>query len=109
MSTEKLQKLADSKFDIKAAKLTLLERLESQLTFTFEGGLFKATPLLLATLDTYANAEYLNVILLDEYKNPIEANVQSIRSYARQAHQFALNAYLVEYDKLKKVRKGVNL
>ncbi len=109
MSAKKLQKLADSKFDIKAAKLALLERVDSQLTFTYNGGLFKATPVLIAYargLQTGLNEE---VCILDEYNNPIKVIISQFVDQAMTANQFALNAYLGQYIKLKKVRKGDKL
>ena len=109
--SSKLEKLANTKFDIKQAKLNLLERVDAQLTFTYEGGLFKATPLLLAEIYSlraiYDPEE--SVIILDEYNNPILANLNMIQVLAIEARQFALNAYRHEYENLKKVRKGDKL
>ena len=111
MSTDKLQKLANSKFDIKAAKLTLLERVEAQLTFVHEGGLFKATPALLAEIvclrAVFDPAD--SVVLLDEYQNPIITCLDTIQVLALEARQTALNAYRNDYEKLKKVRNGAKL
>ena len=111
MSTNKLEKLANSKFDIKKAKLNLLERVDAHLTFTYEGGLFKATPQLLAeifVLLTMYDVEE-SVVMIDEYKNPILVNIGAFRTVAMEARQFALNSYRFEYEKLKKVRKGDKL
>jgi len=109
MSTEQLQQLAETKFDIKVAKLNLLERVNSQLTFTHADGQFKADEHFLCLLDVYANAGYETIVILDEYQNPIEINVQEIKHKAIESHQYALNAYKKEYDELKRVRKGDKL
>jgi hypothetical protein len=111
MSTEKLQKLAESKFDIKQAKLNLLERVESQITFTLEGGLFKATPALLAEIVSLRAAydPEDSVVILDEYNNPILVCLDTIQVLALEARQYALNSYRKEYEILKKVRKGDKL
>lgn len=111
MNAKKLQTLAESKFDIKAAKLALLERVDAQITFTHNGGLFKATPYLLAEIAGYLTM-YNNddlVVMLDEYENPIELYLGVFRTLAIEAHQYALNSYKAEYDKLKKVRNGAKL
>ena len=111
MSSDKLEKLANSKFDIKQAKLNLLERVESQLTFAYEGGFFKATPLLLAEISALLTIYDVEeaVIMLDEYDNPILVPLGSMRTIAMEARQFALNSYRKEYEELKKVRKGAKL
>jgi len=110
MSAVKLQKLADTKFDIKSAKLSLLERVDSQLTFTFNGGLFKATPEFIAGLKAFQpRGADGAIVILDEYKNPISVGLVLITKLAQEANQYALNAYLDEYNKLKKVRKGDKL
>jgi len=110
---EKLQKLAESKFELKATKLTMLERVDSQLLITHNGGLFKATPSLITFLSTFlldhGPASSLPLVLLDEYDNPIIVNPIELKSKAWEANQFALNAYLEEYNELKKVRKGDKL
>jgi len=70
-----------------------LERIDSQLTFTYDGGLFKADGHFLCLLDVYANAGYETVVLLDTYQNPININVQEVKHQATESHQYALNAY----------------
>ena len=112
MSSEHFQKLANSKFDIKAAKLALLERVNSQLTFTYNNGLFKATPNLLAQIAGFQQAlpyAGTTLVMLDEYDNPIEVKLSELQKVALEANQYALNAYLNAYNKLKKVRKGDKL
>jgi len=111
MSAESLQKLAESKFDIKAAKLALLERVDSQLIFTYGGGLFKATPELIALLKSFhpPHSPDNPIVILDEYKNPVKVNLISITELAIKSNQYAMNAYLNDYEILKKVRKGDKL
>ena len=109
MSAEKLQKLANTKFDIKAAKLALLERVDSQLMFTYNGGLFKANPTLIAYVRGLQSSITESVCILDEYNNPIQIMTPQFINEAIVANQYALNAYKNEYEKLKKVRKGDKL
>lgn len=111
MSAEELQKLAESKFDIKAAKLALLERVESQISFTWGGGLFKATPYLIAEIAGYLSMHGPEdeVILLDEYQNPIKVTIGRFQHSVIEARRFAMNTYEQEFNKLKKVRKGDKL
>jgi hypothetical protein len=107
MTPENFENLANTKFDFKVAKLNLLERAEQHCSFTYEGGLFKATPELICFLAAYA--EYESIVLLDEYKNPILVNRAEMLSIAREAHQWAMTAYRREYENTKKVRKGDKL
>lgn len=110
MSAEKLEKLANTKFELKAAKATMLEKLDGQLTFAYAGGLFKSTPELLALLDAYEKQNYTTVVIMDEYQNPIMiSEVELFTQMVAQNLQAALNEYFVEYERLKKVRKGENL
>lgn len=109
MSANKLEKLANTKFDIKAAKLALLERVDSQLMFTYNGGLFKADPTLIAYVRGLQSDVNETACILDEYNNPIKIKTPHFINEAIVANQYALNAYMNEYDKLKKVRKGDKL
>lgn len=109
MSPEQLQKLAESKFDIKAAKLALLERVDSQLVVTHNGGLFKATPSLIAYITGLRMNTTGRTVILDEYNNPIKIEISEFFEKILAANQYALNSYRIEYNKLKKVRKGGKL
>ena len=109
MSAKKLEKLANTKFDIKAAKLALLERVDAHITFTWNGGLFKATPALIAYITGLINYTSDTVIILDEYKNPIRIKIEPFLIDVVATNQYALNTYRIQYNKLKKVRKGDKL
>jgi len=111
MSPEELQKLAESKFDIKAGKKALLERVDANICFTWGGGLFKATPYLLAEIAGYFGAYHSedSIIILDEYQNPIQVTLGRFQTSAIEARRYAMNHYEKEYNELKKVRKGDKL
>jgi hypothetical protein len=107
MSTERFEKLANSKFDSKVAQLNLLERVDAQLAFTHNGGLFKATPELMSIVTFYSEtAEGERVLILDEYQNPILVELDTMIQLIVTHHQFALNAYHNDYTELKGVRNG---
>ena len=110
--TKNLQKIAQAKFDFNVAKKLMLERVDAQSTFTFAGGLFKANAQLLATIANLcpdSGETPLFVLILDEFDNPIYLDLQEFRKKTYEINQFTLNAYLNEYTKLKKVRKGEQL
>ena len=110
MSAEKLEKLANTKFDLKAAKVNLLERMDNQLTFAYDGGLFKASNDLLAVLHSYQTAGWQEIVVLDVYQNPIKIkNVDLFTTMVRECIQAQLNEYMRDYNELKKVRKGDQL
>ena len=111
MSAEHFQALADSKFDIKAKKLALLEQVDSRTTFTWDGGLFKATPQLIAYVSALAagSSDSGYVVILDEYNNPIRIVPDRFLADAIEHNQYAMNAYDTDYETLKKVRKGDKL
>ncbi len=105
--SEALENLANSRFDFKAAKMALLERIDSQLVFPYEGGMFKATPELLCLCEIYKKEP--TIVLMDEYRNPILCDPVQLMEHAASCHQYAMNAYWEEFNKLQKVRKGDKL
>jgi len=120
--TEKLSKIADAKFNFNATKVGLLEKIEQNLVFTYNGGLFKSTPELMATVRSLlpissqvgqggdrAWRKDHKMVLLDWYQNPIEVDLWELHKKINETHQYALNSYMEEYSKLKKVRNGQQL
>jgi hypothetical protein len=98
--------LADSKFEHALYRKNLQERIEAQLAVAHNGGLFKATPELITFLDCWREIE---VVIKDEYNNPIKCNRHTLLADIKQAYQFAMNAWLVEFEESKKIRKSNNV
>lgn len=102
MNTEKLKELADAKFDLNVAKLSIQERIKSELLVVHNGGMFSATMELMSFLSINDS----DLVLIDNYGNPVYVNRIKLLSDLRIAYKYATNRYLNEFTKLKKVRKG---
>ena len=75
---------------------------QTDLHFAYNGGLFKATPELLAFVSTWPTDE---LYLEDTYQNPIEINKQTFSSTAQQHYQKVMNRWHQQHDELRKIRK----
>jgi ornithine carbamoyltransferase len=83
-------------------KITLREKIQNDLHFAYNSGLFKVTPELLAFVATWpADTLYLE----DTYQNPIEIERQVFLSQAQQHYHKSMNRWHQEHAELKKLRK----
>lgn len=88
--------------DYQINKRNLRERIQTDLHFTHNNGLFKATPELIAFVSTW-NAD--KMYLEDVYENPIEIDTKSFLDTARQHYQKVMNIWHQQHDELKRIRK----
>jgi len=88
--------------DYQINKRILREKIQTDLHFTHNGGLFKITPELLAFVQTWPiNDLYLE----DTYQNPIEIDKQVFLITAQQHYQKVMNRWHQEHSELKRARK----
>ena len=97
-----LQELAKSRFDHALYRKNLRERVEGQLAVAHNGGLFKASPELISFLHCWTDDQ---LVIEDSYYNPIRVERTALLEKLKQAYQFALNAWEVEFTASKKIRK----
>jgi hypothetical protein len=102
MDVDELKTLADNKFNHALHRKNLRERIEAQLVVTHNGGLFKATQTLIAFLHAW---EEDKIFLEDEYHNPIKCNRVELLKSLKEAYQFALNQWHIDFEESKKIRK----
>lgn len=88
--------------DYQINKQILREKIQADLHFAYNGGLFKATPELIAFLNCYDLTE---MVIEDTYQNPIRVNREEMSELARQYYQMAMNAWHIQHEELKRVRK----
>jgi hypothetical protein len=88
--------------DYQTNKQLLREKIQTDLHFAHNGGLFKATPELIAFLNCY---DLYEMVIEDTYQNPVRINREELLELARQHYQMAMNAWHVEHEKLKSIRK----
>lgn len=88
--------------DYQTNKVILREKIQTDLHFPFNGGLFKVTPELLAFVATWPT-EWLYIE--DTYQNPIEIEKQIFLVKAQQHYQKVMNEWHVQHNELKQIRK----
>lgn len=101
MNTDELVTHAKSRFAHSAAKKILKEKYQAKLLCSYNGGLFKITPELLAFVATWPNDI---LYLLDSYENPIELDRQTFLTLAQQHYQEQMNAWHTEHSELSAQR-----
>ena len=108
MTGNTFKEIADSKFEFEVQKKNLKENLTANLTVSVNGGMFIATIDLMAFLATWPNQDE-EIVILDQYDNPIKVEVANLLLELRIAYKYATNAYEQAYHQLKKVRNGKQL
>lgn len=88
--------------DFQANKRTLREKIQTDLHFPYNGGLFKVTPELLAFVKTWPVDE---LYLEDVYENPIKIDRQVFLVTAQQHYQTVMNTWHQQYEELKTKRR----
>ena len=87
MDTKSLIKEAKARFNHNAAKSLLKDKYQSKLIVASQNGLWKATPELIGYL---ASEKDENVMLLDEYENPIMVAREALHYELRKAYNTAM-------------------
>ena len=88
--------------DYQINKRILREKIQTDLHFAYNGGLFKATQELIGFLNAWDAEE---IYVEDTYQNPIQVNRQELLILATQHDQMAMNAWHIQHDELKRARK----
>ena len=101
MDTNELIKHSRSRFDHAAARRVLKEKYQAKMLFAYHGGMWRAGPELLNTLNVCPDP---TAVLLDLYENPVQVNIQELRALAQQRWQEQMNAWLAEYNHISQQR-----
>lgn len=96
MDTEKIVEHIKTRFDHYESKKILKEKYHAKLLFAHSGGMWKATPELISFLNIYSDES--EVVVEDEYKNPIKVNPSELLELTKQHHQEIMNLW---YNELK--------
>jgi hypothetical protein len=92
------------RFDHEAAKKTLKEKYEAKMLFAAFGGMWRAGPNLLSTLNLLHSGVSDEAVLVDEYGNPCKVNVLLLKTEAMSRWQEQMNAWLIEFEELQRQR-----
>lgn len=98
MEANDLVAYARSRFDHESAKKLLREKYEAKMLFAHAGGMWRAGPELLSTLNCCVMDK--PVVLLDLYNNPVKINTKELWNLCSQRWQECMNAWLIEYEEL---------
>jgi hypothetical protein len=101
MDTEQLISHARARFDHEAAKRVLKEKYLGKLTFAHAGGLWKAGPELISTLQACSGD---TAVILDLYETPVQINTQELLNKTQQHWQEQMNAWHIEFKSLSQNR-----
>jgi len=102
MSTEQLVSQIRQATSYQQNKQILREKIQTDLHFAHNGGLFKVTPELLAFVATWPIDE---LYLEDTYQNPVEIDRQVFLAQAQQHYHKVMNRWHQAHDELKRIRK----
>ena len=103
MEPTTLKDMAERRFDHDLYRKNLKERVEGQLTIAYNGGLFKSTPELIAFLYSWDEDD---LVLQDLHSRPIPVKRVDLLGKLKEAYQFAMNAWKVDYEQASTIRKG---
>jgi len=99
---EKLVAQVRQATDYQINKHQLRERIQTDLHFAHNNGLFKVTPELIAFVATWPEDK---IFLEDVYQNPIEIERQRFLELAQQHYQKVMNTWHQQHEELKRIRK----
>lgn len=101
MDTDSIYQHARARFEHAAARRALKEKYEAKMVFAHAGGMWRATPEMIALLGMY-NDETL--VILDLYETPVKINASELYRLMRERWQEQMTAWLVEYQESSRQR-----
>ena len=93
---------ARARFDHAQAKQVLKEKYQAKMLFAYNGGMWRASPELHATIFTCGRMG--QVVLLDLYENPVMIDTTELMAISQQRWQEQMTAWHLEYEELNKKR-----
>ena len=101
MDTTELIKEAKARFNHNSAKAYLKSKYQSKLIVADQGGLWTATPNLIAFL---SSTQDINTVLLDSYDNPVEVDTTKLLIKLKETYRIAMEEWHSEFSILEKNR-----
>jgi hypothetical protein len=88
--------------DYQINKRILREKIQTDLHFAYNGGLFKATPELFSFVVCW---NFEELFLEDTYQNPIKVNRKEFIEICGQHYQMVMNTWHIQHEEIKRARK----
>lgn len=101
MDTNELITRSRARFEHNQSRRLLREKYQAKMTFGWNGGMFQATPEMIALLSLYDDER---IVVQDLYENPVEVNARELCDTMRARWQEQMNAWLVEYQEVSRNR-----
>ena len=101
MDTTELINEAKARFNHNSAKAYLRSKYQSKLIVADQGGLWTATPNLIAFL---SSTQDINTVLLDSYNNPVKVDTTKLLIKLKETYRVAMEEWYAEFLILEKTR-----
>lgn len=101
MDTKELINKAKARFNHNSAKAYLKSKYQSKLIVADQGGLWTATPNLIAFL---SSTHDINTVLLDSYDNPVKVDTTKLLIKLKETYRIAMEQWHDEFSTLEKTR-----
>ena len=101
MDTTELINEAKARFNHNSAKAYLKSKYQSKLIVADQGGLWTATPNLIAFL---SSTQDINTVLLDSYDNPVKVDTTKLLIKLKETYRIAMEEWHNEFSTLEKTR-----
>ena len=88
--------------DYQINRRLLREKIQTDLHFSYNNGLFKSTPELISFVTSWP---YEELFLEDTYQNPIFIKKSEFLLLAVQHYQTQMNSWHNQYEQIKRIRK----
>jgi len=99
MDTQELITEAKARFNHNSSKAYLKSKYQSKLIIAEQGGLWKATPELIAFLTI---TDRSHTVLLDSYENPVRVDIRQLEIKLRETYNTVMEQWYNEYIELEK-------
>lgn len=97
-----IQDLAKKSYDRALTQKRLEETQMSRLSLAFSNGIWYCDANLICLLESYR--DQTEIVILDSYNIPRKVNPTELLTEVKKRHQEVLNDWLIEYNKLAKIR-----
>ena len=88
--------------DYQINRRLLREKIQADLHFYYNNGLFKSTPELISFVTSWP---YEELFLEDTYQNPIAVKKNEFLKIAVESYQTQKNSWHNQYEQIKRIRK----
>lgn len=102
MDTKTLITEARARFNHNAAKAQLKDKYDGKLIIADQGGLWKATPELIAFLNALSEDNF--VILIDNFDNPVQVDREKLITVLKSTYEKVMLEWYKEWKELESKR-----